>query len=106
MLKSIVSITKVKRNPDFKEIEKAVREGISLIGGIEDIISSGDLVLINPSWVAPPADPESAVITCPEVTRAVADILAEMGAEPVIAESSCVGVDTEKVIENSGYNDL
>lgn len=106
MLKSIVSITKVRRNPDSKEIEKAVRRGISLIGGIEDIISSGDLVLINPSWVAPPADPESAVITCPEVTRAVADMVREMGAEPVIAESSCVGVDTEKVIENSGYNDL
>ena len=106
MLKSVVSITKARRNPDSKEIEKAVRRGIGLIGGIEDIISSGDLVLINPSWVAPPADPESAVITCPEVSRAVADIVAEMGAEPVIAESSCVGVDTEKVIENSGYNDL
>ena len=106
MVKSMVSITKTTRNPDSKEVEKAVRRGISLIGGIEDIVSSGDLVLISPSWVAPPADPESAVITCPEVTKAVADMVIEMGAKPVIAESSCVGVDTQEVIETSGYNDL
>lgn len=105
-MKSVVSITRTRPNPNPKEIEKAVRQGINLVGGMEDIISLGDLVLINPSWVAPPADPESAVITHPEVTKAVADMVQEVGAEPVIAESSCVGVDTEEVIKNSGYNDL
>ena len=106
MLKSVVSITRTRPNPNPKEIERAVRRGISLVGGMEDIVSRGDLVLINPSWVAPPADPESAVITHPEVTKTVADMVKEVGAEPVIAESSAVGVDTEEIIENSGYNDL
>ncbi len=106
MLRSVVSITRTRPDPNPKEIEKAVRRGIHRVGGMEDIISLGDLVLINPSWVALPADPESAVITHPEVTRTVADMVQEVGAEPVIAESSCVGVDTEEVIENSGYNDL
>jgi len=27
-----------------------------MIGGIQDIVKDGDLVLINPSWVAPPVE--------------------------------------------------
>jgi len=40
------------------------------------------------------------------VTRAVADIIRDFGARPIIAESSAVGVDTEKVIANSGYGEI
>jgi uncharacterized protein (DUF362 family) len=40
------------------------------------------------------------------VTQAVADIVKELGARPVIAESSAVGVDSTKVIEASGYREL
>jgi uncharacterized protein (DUF362 family) len=40
------------------------------------------------------------------VPRAVADIVKEMGARPVIAESSAIGVDSAKVIQQSGYRDL
>jgi uncharacterized protein (DUF362 family) len=36
----------------------------------------------------------------------VADIVRELGARAVIAESSAVGVDTDKVIDGSGYKDL
>jgi len=42
----------------------------------------------------------------PEVPRAIADIVKELGARPVIAESSAVGVNTEKVIRTSGYQGL
>jgi uncharacterized protein (DUF362 family) len=77
-----------------------------LIGGINDIIRPGNLVLINPSWVAPPVERDAGCITLPEVTQAIADIVTEMGARVVIAESSAVGVDTEKVIEASGYEEL
>jgi altronate dehydratase large subunit len=66
----------------------------------------GTSVLLNPSWVAPPTEPEKGCITQPEVTRAVADIVREMGTRSIIAESSAVGVDTEKVIEGSGYLEL
>jgi len=106
MPRSRVSIVRTPKSPSRKEIEGAIRKAIDLIGGLDDIISRKDLVLINPSWVAPPTDPQSAVITSPEVTRAVADIIRDFGARPIIAESSAVGVDTEKVIANSGYGEI
>jgi uncharacterized protein (DUF362 family) len=102
----MVSIVRTPKNPSGKEIEGAIRKAVDLMGGLDDIISRKDLVLINPSWVAPPTDPQSAVITSPEVTKAIADIIRDFGGKPIIAESSAVGVDTEKVIANSGYGDL
>ena len=66
--------------------------------------SPGKKVLLNPSWVAPPTtEPEKGCITQAEVAQAVADIVREKGARAIIAESSAVGVDCQKVIDNSGY---
>lgn len=106
MTKSKVSIVKTQPNPAYEEIRKAVEKALDLIGGIQDIVRPGDLVLINPSWVAPPVEREAGCITIPEVPRAIADIVKKMGARPVIAESSAVGVDSEKIIEASGYREL
>lgn len=106
MTETIVSIVKLQPKPDYPKIREAVQEALTLIGGIEDVVKPGHLVLINPSWVAPPVEPEAGCITIPEVPRAVADIVKDLGAKPVIAESSAVGVDTEKVIQQSGYGRL
>ena len=106
MSKVKVSIVKTGQKPDYPEVRDAVRKALDLIGGIRDIIKPGYLVLINPSWVAPPVEREAGCITIPEVPRALADIVKELGARPVIAESSAVGVDTEKVIQASGYREL
>jgi len=106
MGKSRVSIVKTNPQPNFQSICGAVEKAITLIGGIKDIIKPGKTVLLNPSWVAPPTEPEKGCITQAEVTRAVADIVQEMGARAIIAESAAVGVDSEKVIEASGYRNL
>jgi uncharacterized protein (DUF362 family) len=106
MNKTKVSIVKTNSRPAYPEIRRAIQEALDLIGGIGDIVEPGDLVLINPSWVAPPVEREAGCITIPEVPRAIADLLKEMGARPVIAESSAVGVDSEKVIQESGYREL
>ncbi len=106
MKKAQVSIVKTPSNPPYEDIYHAVHKALDLIGGIKDIVSPGDLVLINPSWVAPPVEREAGCITIPEIPRAIADIVKGLGARPVIAESSAVGVDTEKVIQTSGYKDL
>lgn len=106
MTEARVSIVKTERNPGYAEIATAVRRALDLIGGVDETIKPGCLVLINPSWVAPPVEREAGCITIPEIPRALADIVREMGARPVIAESSAVGVDTEKVIESSGYREL
>jgi uncharacterized protein (DUF362 family) len=104
--KTTVSIVKTNPKPEYPEIKKAVEKALDLIGGIGEIIKPGQLVLINPSWVAPPVEREAGCITIPEVPRAIADIVKAMGARPVIAESSAVGVDSEKVIRSSGYQAL
>jgi uncharacterized protein (DUF362 family) len=101
-----VSIVKTNPMPQYPEILNAVQRALDMIGGIQDIVNDGDLVLINPSWVAPPVEREAGCITVPEIPRAIADIVQTLGARPVIAESSAVGVDTEKVIQSSGYAEL
>ena len=106
MAKSKVSIVKTKPKPKFEAIRQAVEKAFSLIGGIDDLVKPGKKILLNPSWVAPPTEPEKGCITQAEVTRAVADIIREKGGRPIIAESSAVGVDSEKVIEGSGYKEL
>ena len=106
MPKSSVSIVKTCRNPQFPEIKAKVREALDLIGGIEDIIKPESRVLINPSWVAPPIEREAGCITIPEIPRALADIIREMNAHPIIAESSAIGVDCEKLVRESGYQEL
>jgi len=104
--KAEVSIVKTKPQPEYDEIRRAVQQSLDLIGGIRDIVKPNHLVLINPSWVAPPVDRQAGCITIPEVTRAVADIVKDIGARPVIAESSAVGVNSEKVVQESGYRQL
>ena len=106
MARSKVSIVKTKPKPDAQAIRRAVQQALEHIGGIEDLIKPGKKVLLNPSWVAPPTEPEAGCITQAEVTQAVADIVQGLGAKVVIAESSAVGVDSEKVIEASGYREL
>lgn len=106
MKKSKGSIVKVNGGKDFKDIKNAVKSAIALIGGLQGLIQSGQRVLINPSWVAPPMEPEKGCITQMEVTEAVAEIITGMGACPIIAEFSAVGVDSQKVIEGSSYRIL
>jgi uncharacterized protein (DUF362 family) len=106
MDKAKVSIVKTNSNSEYPDIRQTIQKALDLIGGIGDVIKRGDLVLINPSWVAPPVEKEAGCITIPEVPRALADIVKEFGARPVIAESSAVGVDSEKVIQESGYREL
>ncbi len=106
MAKTKVSIVKTSPKPGYAEIRKAVEKALDLIGGVNDLFKPGKTVLLNPSWVAPPTETEKGCITQPEVTQAVADIVKAKGARAIIAESSAVGVDTQKVIDGSGYKAL
>jgi uncharacterized protein (DUF362 family) len=105
-MKSHVAITKTPANPDYDQIRAAMEKAINLLGGIRDIIKAGQKILINPSWVTTITRREEAVITLPEVTRAVADIVKDAGARSIIAESSAIGIDSERVIAESGYQQL
>lgn len=106
MPKSKVAITRTPPSPEYEEILSAVEEAVDLLGGIREFIKPGQTVLVNPSWVSVVPKREQAAITLPEVTRAVADVVKNGGANPIIAESSAIGVDSERVINESGYRDL
>lgn len=102
---SVVSLVKVGQDNE-KGIMEAVRRSIEFVGGLDDIVSPGNLVLIKPNLVAVPAGRATGAITRWEVCKAIADLVRERGAEPVIAESSAAGVDTEKVIQAGEYDKL
>jgi len=106
MAKSKVSIVRTSREPNYEQILASVEKAINLLGGIRQIIKPGQKVLINPSLVSTLTKREQAAITLPEVALAVANIVKDAGARPIIAESSAVGVDTEKVISESGYKQI
>ncbi len=105
MKKSTVSIVRTPRKPDEKEIDASVRKAIELAGGLPDVISRGRTVLIKPNLVEV-LHPDTGATTDPRVCRSIAKLVKEAGARPVIAESSSVGVDTEKAYQVAGYTGL
>lgn len=102
---STVSLVKTKGNTE-KDIDKAVREAIDLIGGLSDIVKPDFKVLIKPNLVAPAKERLSGAITRYEICKTIADMVKELGATPIIAESSAAGVDTEKTIIFGEYDKL
>ncbi len=105
MEKTKVSIVKTDCY-DEKQIHEAVRKAVELAGGMENTIRPGWKVIVKPNFAAIPRERLSGAITRWEVTKAVCDLVKEAGGIPVIAESSAAGVDTEKVIEFTGYDKL
>ena len=104
-----VAVVKGSKNPPEKEIREMVERAIQLIGGIDDIVSKGDRVLIKPNicYVLKPGETE---VSDPRIAKAIYDILVEMEADPVIAESSGSSSDTKDRWElpfiTTGYYDL
>jgi uncharacterized protein (DUF362 family) len=102
---SIVSIVKTAGD-DEQAIAAAIREAVREIGGIADIVKPGCTVIVKPNFVAVPSERVTGAVTRWEAAKAVADLVKEAGATPIIAESSAAGVDTEKVIEKAEYDVL
>lgn len=70
---------------DNDSIFEAVSRVIDLVGGIEQYVKKGDLVLIKPnSFIL--ASPETGFITHPEVVLAIAKLCHKRGARVVIGE--------------------
>lgn len=87
-------------------VADAVRRAVDMAGGFADLIRPGMLVLVKPNMVAPPASAKAGACTSPLVCQAVADLVRELHARPVIAESSARGADTEAAFQIMGYDEL
>ena len=105
MQKSTVSIVKTPENPSEKEIDTAVRKAIELAGGLADIVPRGGTVLIKPN-VVDTQHPDTGTTTDPRVCKSIALLVREMDANPIIAESSSLGIDTEAAFKATGYAKL
>jgi len=105
MKKTKVSIVKGPEQPTEPDINRMVRKAVALAGGLKDIISPGDSVIIKPNLVYP-APSSTGATTDYRVCKAIATMVKEVGANPVIAESSAIGVDTEKVFQVGSYDEL
>jgi uncharacterized protein (DUF362 family)/Pyruvate/2-oxoacid:ferredoxin oxidoreductase delta subunit len=71
-------------------VDKAVREAVGLLGGMEKFVRPGARVLIKPNMLAAKS-PEKAVTTHPELVRAVVRLVAQAGGTPVIGDSGAIG---------------
>lgn len=103
MMAQRVAITKV----DKGNIEAAVREAITLSGGLEGVIKRDSRVLIKPNQ-GKPAPSGSGILTDARVTEAVAKIVLELGPKTVIIGDGAIagydfgGFSTEEAFEASG----
>lgn len=102
MAKAKVVIVKSPKEPNEKEVEATVRKAIELTGGLPGKIKPGDSVIIKPNIVST-NPPEAAVNSDIRVCKAIANMVKEVGAKPIIAESSGVGIDTDASMEAAGY---
>lgn len=106
MKRPSVAMVRTPAQPSPEAVSAAVRQAVALAGGLGEVVSKGDLVLIKPNLVAVPPSPEAGACTQASVCKALADMVMELGGRPVIAESSARGIDTEQVMEVMGYSRL
>ncbi len=88
------------------DVDKAIRQALNLIGGIEEVIKRGQRVLVKPNMLSA-RPPERAVTTHPSFLRAVVEMVKEAGAEPLIGDSpGGVNRDIAKFWEVCGYKEV
>lgn len=107
MVKPIVSIIHAR-----EDVEQAVRQAVSLAGGLNGIVNSRSKVLIKPN-LASCDKSGSGKITDARVIQAIAKIVLERAPQSlVIGEGSAVGFDfpdlqdTMKVMEEAGIKEV
>ncbi|WP_048180892.1 DUF362 domain-containing protein [Methanosarcina siciliae] len=77
----------IVRCSDYSGVKASIQEALTLIGGLENIISPGNRVLLKPNVLAIRA-PEAAVTTHPAVVAAMCELVREAGGIPVIGDGS------------------
>jgi uncharacterized protein (DUF362 family) len=71
-------------------VKRAIEEALDDIGGAQKFIKRGERLLLKPNMLAA-KDASAAVTTHPAIVRAVAEIVRDAGAIPVIGDSPAIG---------------
>lgn len=83
----MISVSVVRcKSYDEREVERAVDECLSLLGGIDQFVRRGETILLKPNLLAP-TPPSRGVTTHPSVIRALARRVGDAGARALIADS-------------------
>jgi len=80
-----VAISKIKTPVDEEKVINAVRNAVKLLGGMGTFVKRGEIVLIKPNVVGMAPPPQT---TDPRVVKAVALLVKEVGAKPIIGDGS------------------
>jgi len=73
MNRPTVAIAKTGDRPNPDQVGVAVRQAVALAGGLEGVVSRGDLVLIKPNLVATPPSADAGACTSASVCIALAN---------------------------------
>lgn len=90
-----VSIVRTKKAAD-------VRTAVELLGGMGEYVSAGEKVVVKPN-ICTAKDSTTGAVTDPEMVAEICRMVAECGAEPVVAESPIYPFRSSKVFSRSGY---
>lgn len=71
---------------EFQRVREAVKSSLDLLGGISAFVSPGDRVLLKVNLLIR-RKPEKVTTTHPSVARALAELVLEAGAHPIIGDS-------------------
>ncbi|MDD3042657.1 MAG: DUF362 domain-containing protein [Methanosarcinaceae archaeon] len=82
-----MSNVSIVRCPDYSNVKEAIAEALDLLGGLDKIISRGDLVLLKPNIIAA-LPPEAAATTHPAVVAAMCEFVLEAGGVPVVGDGA------------------
>lgn len=98
----------IVRCSDYSNVKSSIKEALTLIGGLESIITPGKRVLLKPNVLAI-RPPEDAVTTHPAVVSAMCELVKEAGGIPVIGDGSGVvrpDVSTTEAFRASGIESV
>ncbi len=85
-------------------VKKQVKEAVDLLGGMKNFVAPGEKVLLKPNLVAG-RPPEKCATTHPMVVKAVAQLVSEAGAVPLIGDSPQLGL-LEKTVGKNGVKEI
>ncbi len=99
-MKTRVSIVRC-RTYDPEEVQTAARKAFGLLGGISSFVKKGERVIVKPNILSG-RGPEHGVNTHIEIVRAVARLVKQCKAQPVIADNPGGSISAKDAYESSG----
>ena len=101
-----MSKVSIVRCPDYSDTKRAIAEALDLLGGLENVIHSGDRVLLKPNILAA-SPPESAATTHPSVVASMCEFVLQAGGKPVVGDGAGISRPgaTSKALKTSGIEE-